>query len=83
MAIAVSIHAPVWGATCHVITPYRHKVFQSTHPCGVRPDESNIVIPFMRFNPRIRVGCDYLMTAWMVYLGMFQSTHPCGVRHQD
>ena len=33
---AVSIHAPVWGATHQTTKPITRAKFQSTHPCGVR-----------------------------------------------
>ena len=33
----VSIHAPVWGATSIDLSSYKMPLFQSTHPCGVRP----------------------------------------------
>ena len=33
----VSIHAPVWGATLYLKPRDAAPVFQSTHPCGVRP----------------------------------------------
>ena len=32
----ISIHAPQWGATRHVLPPNHCKPFQSTHPSGVR-----------------------------------------------
>ena len=32
----VSIHAPVWGATQSILDDTTDRVFQSTHPCGVR-----------------------------------------------
>ena len=32
----VSIHAPVWGATCLQRQKHYSSPFQSTHPCGVR-----------------------------------------------
>ena len=58
----ISIHAPVWGATCAVrvlscyfnprtrvgcdydmaIDVYNKVAFQSTHPCGVRPDKMGL-----------------------------------------
>ena len=34
--LSVSIHAPVWGATCRVFDVHACGAFQSTHPCGVR-----------------------------------------------
>ena len=33
-------------------------LFQSTHPCGVRPICSPCQYDMARFNPRTRVGCD-------------------------
>ena len=54
----VSIHAPVWGAT-RGDDPVSHRsMFQSTHPCGVRPKSVSLVKPCRGFNPRTRVGCD-------------------------
>ncbi len=36
--LAVSIHAPAWGATSpHLPQPHRHQMFQSTRPRGARP----------------------------------------------
>ena len=58
--LAVSIHAPAWGATrmsCRGPTPMTP--FQSTHPRGVRrPGHSSTTSPTSSFNPRTRVGCD-------------------------
>ena len=34
--LEVSIHAPVWGATCLRFLCHQTRQFQSTHPCGVR-----------------------------------------------
>ena len=36
-ASVVSIHAPVWGATKGWVRRIAGNLFQSTHPCGVRP----------------------------------------------
>ena len=36
----VSIHAPVWGATLLCKSIIIRPLFQSTHPCGVRPNSS-------------------------------------------
>ena len=33
-------------------------MFQSTHPCGVRPDQTWHDLLALSFNPRTRVGCD-------------------------
>ena len=54
----VSIHAPVWGATCKNPKRYHSGLFQSTHPCGVRPNRFVISSLLQCFNPRTRVGCD-------------------------
>jgi len=35
------------------------KLFQSTHPRGVRQNKSLIKISEKSFNPRTRAGCDY------------------------
>ena len=59
--LPVSIHAPAWGATPPApATPSPTRWFQSTHPRGVR---RRIVAPAPsphRFNPRTRVGCDFV-----------------------
>ena len=59
----VSIHAPVWGATQLVCKTQLLAVFQSTHPCGVRPNHLVFVDYFACFNPRTRVGCDETLTS--------------------
>ena len=59
----VSIHAPVWGATVVMRPLTKHKMFQSTHPCGVRQSLSLIVTYGISFNPRTRVGCDEQLNA--------------------
>ena len=33
----ISIHAPMWGATRLAEAKEKGNIFQSTHPCGVRP----------------------------------------------
>ena len=40
----VSIHAPVWGATTPLWFRQPCWLFQSTHPCGVRPNLSTGVL---------------------------------------
>ena len=54
----VSIHAPVWGATWVVVLTTPNSMFQSTHPCGVRPKHDFEIKFVSGFNPRTRVGCD-------------------------
>ena len=57
----ISIHAPVWGATCPLVTHWTRWEFQSTHPCGVRPELQVKAPKVANFNPRTRVGCDFKM----------------------
>ena len=54
----VSIHAPVWGANGEHVHLYRPQKFQSTHPCGVRKSDSQVLSALGSFNPRTRVGCE-------------------------
>ena len=75
----VSIHAPVWGATGLFKLAPALLVFQSTHPCGVRPSGLFKINDAEGFNPRTRVGCDKFDLELLGQL-RFQSTHPCGVR---
>ena len=58
--LTVSIHAPVWGATQRRHNFYYERLFQSTHPCGVRPLQCSLSHNLYGFNPRTRVGCDLL-----------------------
>jgi len=78
---AVSIHAPVWGATARHIAPNGSEVFQSTHPCGVRQllfDNKMYGNMFQSTHP-CGVRQWFFILKPNVYT--FQSTHPCGVRH--
>ena len=54
----ISIHAPAWGATSHITFKKPMKIFQSTHPRGVRLIEPKSQNVHLYFNPRTRVGCD-------------------------
>ena len=58
---AISIHAPTWGTTTTVVEHWRHEVFQSTHPRGVRRLRVRGPYSEVNFNPRTHVGCD---TRW-------------------
>ena len=55
----ISIHAPAWGAT-FAAQVRRHNAFkfQSTHPRGVRRNQTHEGVYDPNFNPRTRVGCD-------------------------
>ena len=70
MSMRVSIHAPVWGATDVSSDDRDRMMFQSTHPCGVRPQGSRYGADVERFNPRTRVGCDRYFGAELVALGV-------------
>ena len=76
----VSIHAPAWGATSIILGICIFRMFQSTHPHGVRPNDCTTGCDWSSFNPRTRMGCDSTKTFSAVPNG-FQSTHPHGVRH--
>ena len=54
----VSIHAPAWGATAVEATSAYDKPFQSTPPHGGRLFLCWFAPPFLRFNPRPRMGGD-------------------------
>ena len=100
---AVSIHAPLRGATwsarvfCNSYCCFNPRppagcdahrgagraprsLFQSTHPCGVRPSSSSASSARIGFNPRTPAGCDPDVSVIGALHEVFQSTHPCGVR---
>ena len=56
------------------------KIFQSTHPRGVRRLSLSFCKSSKYFNPRTHVGCDLEFTLKSDKLTLFQSTHPRGVR---
>ncbi len=58
LAVNVSIHAPVWGATQKTECISRVLLFQSTRPCGARLRHSVARHGWPCFNPRARVGRD-------------------------
>ena len=55
-------------------------LFQSTHPCRVRPLFPRKRTPCGNFNPRTRAGCDQPVLVSVYNIILFQSTHPCRVR---
>jgi len=59
------------------------RVFQSTHPHGVRRVGVSAYIGIAGFNPRTRTGCDDMGTRVTLIARVFQSTHPHGVRHHN
>ena len=42
--------------------------FQSTHPCGVRLLSKLLYFWSNSFNPRTRVGCDYIDSTWGLHI---------------
>ena len=56
------------------------KIFQSTHPSGVRRTISQDTARVTYFNPRTPVGCDDNTQNHHSSQQKFQSTHPSGVR---
>ena len=57
----ISIHAPMWGATIRAHQRKPILIFQSTHPCGVRPWNKEQIYGGYHFNPRTHVGCDFVL----------------------
>ena len=58
--LQVSIHAPTRGATISTsLSPEAYRLFQSTHPRGVRRWRGNVHKEVrLCFNPRTHAGCD-------------------------
>ena len=54
----VSIHAPTRGATSLWFYKTKAHTFQSTHPHGVRPLQTQKLLKVRCFNPRTHTGCD-------------------------
>ena len=76
----ISIHAPTWGATPCESLVESEAIFQSTHPRGVRlqnSPENADALKFQSTHPR-GVRPDKVEEA--VLSAIFQSTHPRGVR---
>ena len=54
--------------------------FQSTHPCGVRPDDRFKCVFEFEFQSTHPCGVRRDMQSMVISRAEFQSTHPCGVR---
>ncbi len=81
--VAVSIHAPAWGATRNTHDVQKYPVFQSTRPRGARhQEESKCRRQTKRFNPRARVGRDNTNACASTIGTSFQSTRPRGARRK-
>ena len=77
---AVSIHAPAWGATFVKDLPDSDILFQSTLPHGERRFSFVLSGCFVSFNPRSRMGSDFLLKLSLQRPLWFQSTLPHGER---
>ena len=80
VAIFVSIHAPVWGATYYKNYRPKRSKFQSTHPCGVRLPSCCGADYHSTFQSTHPCGVRPLTNPHYCGDNLFQSTHPCGVR---
>ena len=79
--VAISIHAPTWGATATALL--KSVLAQNFNPrthmgCDVNGDRRAVEIA--HFNPRTHMGCDRRSPRRYARAGAFQSTHPHGVR---
>ena len=60
-SVTISIHAPAWGATAVLVRDELLFLFQSTRPRGARQGGDRQGVHAGRdFNPRARVGRDYI-----------------------
>ena len=80
----ISIHAPMWGATCYFQNNgcYLGYFNPRTH-VGCDSYQNGNNSQTQHFNPRTHVGCDMLNANDRPHWTQFQSTHPCGVRRLD
>ena len=76
----ISIHVPAWGTTPTIHCFFRFTAFQSTFPRGERPMVALNIALNTNFNPRSRVGNDFLYLIWYHVNMVFQSTFPRGER---
>ncbi len=79
--VYVSIHAPVWGATCGLLFLFPN-VFVSIH-APVWGATGRVLMRWRilkGFNPRARVGRDVSGDGSLQTTSRFQSTRPCGAR---
>ena len=81
LMLAVSIHAPLWGATWQTTgTLWWICRFQSTHPCGVRRASLHLPPRIRAFQSTHPCGVRLSSKSFRFHCASFQSTHPCGVR---
>ena len=79
--MAISIHAPTWGATrTHLFIRCGCQISIHAPTWGATSAAPGIPCSARHFNPRTHVGCDSLPWRWAHQWSRFQSTHPRGVR---
>ncbi len=82
--LAISIHAPTWGATQKFAVPLHCQQISIHAPTwGATYKNLQYLCTVNNFNPRTHVGCDEAEASDGMYKGVFQSTHPRGVRLQN
>ncbi len=77
---AVSIHAPVWGATRTYALRKLSSLFQSTRPCGARPESALAAARRQRVSIHAPCGARPVDHKIPLHHLVFQSTRPCGAR---
>ena len=77
---AVSIRAPVWGATYKMLGASAAETFRSALPCGERLTRAGLTGRVPCFDPRSRVGSDSSWFAGAFRDALFRSALPCGER---
>ena len=81
--LPVSIHAPAWGATKNQQQQNRFCQVSIHAPAwGATTSRYTTSWEITSFNPRARVGRDFLHALIIGYFASFQSTRPRGARHQ-
>ena len=77
----VSIHAPVWGATCFCLIRHKGRIlFQSTPPYGGRPTPYCERCWFYKFQSTPPYGGRHINIDQFNLTSLFQSTPPYGGR---
>ena len=76
ISVLVSIHAPTRGATDKTERHFNVKMFQSTHPRGVRHRLGCYCQTLCCFNPRTHEGCDVVsVMSHVIMIGFNPRTH--------
>ena len=78
--LRISIHAPTWGATLVMLVGDTPEAFQSTHPRGVRHNNTKSYEDTLQFQSTHPRGVRHNNTKSYEDTLQFQSTHPRGVR---